>query len=111
MEKYGIDNLDYIEIKDSNKYEQFLKDWRECREAYNMINEAYENYKQKYNDNTMTFDEFRASISGYAMAKDDNGKYIYAETIAEAFHDYYLNGENAAKASIEITKVLNERLK
>ena len=111
MEKYGIDNLDYIEIKDSNKYEQFLKDWCECREAYNMINEAYENYKQKYNDNTMTFDEFRASISGYAMAKDDNGKYIYDETIAEAFHDYYLNGENAAKASIEITKVLNERLK
>ena len=74
-----------------------------------LITEAYNNYKSKTNT-TMTFDEFRGSISGYAMAKDDSGNYIYDETIAEAFHDCYLNGNNAAPASLEIVKVLESRL-
>lgn len=75
-----------------------------------IIEEAYENYKKSYDD-LKTEDEFRASISKYAMSKNDKNEYLYDETIAEAFHDYYLNKENASKASIEIYKVLDARLK
>lgn len=75
-----------------------------------IISEAYQNYKKNYDD-LKTEDEFRASISKYAMSKNEKGEYLYDETIAEAFHDYYLNKENASKASIEIYKVLDARLK
>lgn len=75
-----------------------------------IISEAYQNYKKSYND-LKTEDEFRKSISKYAMSKNEKGEYLYDETIAEAFHDYYLNKENASKASIEIYKVLDARLK
>lgn len=74
-----------------------------------MCLEAYENYKLK-TSTTISFDEFRGSISGYALAKDSAGNYIYDETIAEAFHDVYLNGENAKDASKEIVSVLRKYL-
>ena len=35
---------------------------------------------------------------------------IYDETIAEAFHDVYLNGDNATPASIYIVRVLKQKL-
>ena len=55
-------------------------------------------YDNNYGGN-LSYDDFRASISKYAIAKDGTGAYIYDETIAEAFHDYYLNGDNAVLAS------------
>ena len=60
------------------------------------------NRENKY----MSFDEFRGSISKYAVAKDGEGNYIYDETIAEAFHDCYLNGDDAQLASKLIVSVL-----
>ena len=44
------------------------------------------------------------------MQTDKSGKPIYHETVAEAFHDYYTNGQNSAKASIEIVQVLMQRV-
>ena len=55
-----------------------------------------------------TLDEFRASISQYAVAKDNTGNYIWDETIAESLHDVYLNGDNAAPASKEVVAVLRK---
>jgi len=86
-----------------------LNDYTDGTLSKKMLDEAYQNYKQKSNT-TLTFDEFRATISGYAMAKDDKGEYIYDETIAEAFHDVYLNGDNAVDASKEIVSVLEKYL-
>ena len=77
--------------------------------SLDMLKTAYENYK-KDTKKTLSFDEFRGSISRYALAKDNNGEYIYDETIAEAFHDTYLNGDNAKDASKYIIRVLKERL-
>ena len=57
-----------------------------------------------------TFDNFRRSISEYAIAKDKKGNYIYDETIAEAFHDVYLNKESARPASIYIVNELKQYL-
>ena len=74
-----------------------------------MIEEAYNNYKKDTNT-TLTIDEWRATISNYAVARDQNGEYIYDETIAEAFHDVYLNGDNAKEASKYIISVLKKHL-
>ena len=74
-----------------------------------LLEEAYAEYKKNYGS-SMSFDQFRASISSYAVAKDERGDYIYDETIAEAFHDWYLNGNNAKPASIMIMSVLQRYL-
>ena len=74
------------------------------------IEEAYNNYKMK-TGTRWTLDEFRASISQYAVAKDNTGNYIWDETIAESFHDVYLNGDKAAPASKYVVAVLKEKLK
>ena len=58
----------------------------------------------------IVIDGFRGTISTYAVAKDSKGNYIYDETIAEAFHDCYLNGDNAKIASKLILEVLKEKL-
>ena len=46
----------------------------------------------------------RSSISHYAMKS-------YAETMAEAFADYYINGEDATDLSKEIVRIIKERLR
>ena len=74
-----------------------------------MIEEAYNNYQQS-TTSPLPFDEWRGTISDYALAKDNYGKYIYDETIAEAFHDVYLNKDAAAEASKYIVEVLQEKL-
>ena len=67
-----------------------------------MIQEAFENYKKKNPNGYSDVYSFRSSISGYASTD------VYDETIAEAFHDCYLNGNNAKEASQEILKVLKK---
>jgi len=79
-------------------------------EEYYVAREAYINYINDTNSN-IEFDEWRNTISDYAVAKDNSGNYIYDETIAEGFHDYYLNGDNAKEASKYIIKVLKKHLK
>lgn len=93
----------------TSPYVLAISDFSEGIHSKKMVTEAYENYKVKTNTN-MTFDEFRGSISEYAIAKDERGEYIYDETIAEAFHDVYLNGSDAADASKEIVSVLEKYL-
>lgn len=89
------------------KYYLAILDFNDGTHSKRMIEEAYNNYKMK-TGTTLSFDEFRATISQYAMAKDSSGQYIWDETIAEAFHDVYLNGDNAADASKEIVAVLRK---
>lgn len=104
-------NTDQVLIRDddnqqtlTNIYADFIKgDF-----SLKMLNEAYDNYKKDNPNSTVSFDDFRGSISGYALAKDNSGDYIYDETIAEAFHDTYLNGDNAADASLYIVEVLKK---
>ena len=58
----------------------------------------------------MTLDEWRGTISKYALAKNNRGEYIYDETIAESFHDVYLNKNNASDASKYVVEVLKKKL-
>ncbi len=111
MMKYYSANS--ILLIDDNNFETLLKlaiDFSKGNHSLSMLEEAYNNYKNDTGDN-VSFDDWRGSISKYALAKDDAGDYIYDETIAEAFHDVYLNSSNAKPASKYITAVLKERLK
>lgn len=105
-------NVDSILLIDNNKLEEFYAvydDFSKGEFSLLMIEEAYNNYKKDKNT-TLTIDEWRATISNYAVARDKNGEYIYDETIAEAFHDVYLNGDNAKDASKYVISVLKKHL-
>lgn len=106
---YHTNNINYVKASDSNVVFNIYDDFLAGNFSYDIINDAYSNYLNQYNS-TLSFDEFRGTISNYAIAKDENGKYIYDETIAEAFHDCYLNGDNAKIASKLIWQSLERYL-
>lgn len=109
MKKYNIDSVMLFNSDNGAQINSLIKDWIKGEHSLEMITEAYNNYKGETNT-TLTLDEWRGTISDYALAKDNNGEYIYDETIAEAFHDVYLNGENAKDASKYIVEVLKKRV-
>ncbi len=109
MKSKNIDSTLIIDEKEYDKFYDLLKDFSVGTFSLSLLQEAYGNYKKDTNSN-ISFDDFRRTISIYAMAKDENGNYIYDETIAEAFHDVYLNGDNATLASIYIVRVLKQKL-
>lgn len=105
---YQSEQLNYVKSSQATLLYQVYADFNEGTFSYNLLREAYESYSLLYSSDS--FDEFRASISTYAMAKDTQGNYIYDETIAEAFHDVYLNGDLAKPASSYIVKTLMSKL-
>lgn len=109
MNSYGMDSMLLIDKNNLDEFYEVYTDFGKGNFSLKMIDEAYQNYKTKTNTD-MTILKFRESISGYAVAKDANGEFIYDETIAEAFHDYYLNGKNASDASKEVVAVLKKYL-
>ena len=109
MNYYKLDSILLINNSNIDTLYKLYSDFEEGNYSLSMINEAYENYK-KDTGTTINLDECRGTISKYALAKDNNGEYIYDETIAEAFHDVYLNNDNAKDASKYIVKVLKEKL-
>lgn len=99
-----------LDKENYREYSSLISDSNNGVFSLKMINEAYDNYNKKHKGVFANKDKFRESISEYAMATDSNGNYIYDETIAEAFHDYYVNRDNAKDASKEIMKVLKKYL-
>lgn len=104
---YSTDSVLIIEDNQIQDYYNLIADFSKGTFSKKMLNEAYQNYVQETNDN-IDFDEWRGKISKYALAKDSSGNYIYDETIAEAFHDAYLNGNNATIQSKYIVEVLKK---
>lgn len=92
-----------------NNYQSVLTEYEHDKFFLTLIDEAYEEYKKDTNT-TMSLYDFRSSISKYAIVKNNNGEYVYSETIAEAFHDICLNGSNATDASKYIIKNINRYL-
>ena len=102
---YNTSGFTLTKQSQSDKLYKVYNDFNAGDFSYKVIQDAYSNYR-----GNKTFDEFRESISLYAVAKSKGGSYIYDETIAEAFHDYYLNGDKAAEASLLIIKALEKYL-
>ncbi len=98
-----------INENNANNLYTIIDDFSKGEYSLSLLTEAYNNYKRDVGTN-LTLDEWRGEISEYALAKDEEGKYIYDETIAEAFHDVYLNRDNANVASRYIVNVLKEKL-
>jgi hypothetical protein len=109
MNNYSLDSVLLIDSSNVSTFYKVYNDFVDGNYSLEMITEAYNNYKKDTNT-TLSFDEFRGTISGYALAKDNSGEYIYDETIAEAFHDVYLNGNQASDASKYIVEVLKSKL-
>ncbi|MBQ9318741.1 MAG: hypothetical protein IJR82_03845 [Bacilli bacterium] len=110
MKHYNISSVILYDTSNSNKYNSLINDFSNGNYSLEMITAAYNRYKKEKGTN-LSLDQWRATISKYAMAKDNYGNYIYDETIAEAFHDVYLNGTNAKDASKYIVAELKERIK
>ena len=106
---YNSDKLNYVTTGQASKLYNVYDDFNSGNFSRILLEEAYDEYIKVYGNN-LTFLGFRESISKYAVSKDNTGTYIYDETIAEAFHDCYLNGNNAQPASRMIMKVLNTKL-
>lgn len=71
-----------------------------------VLNSAYELWKNSFDG---SYEEFTASISGYATGVQYDGGISYSETVAEALTDIYLNGEEASYASKCIESALKEQ--
>lgn len=109
----GEHNMKQVLIQTDENFQDFydlMQDFVSGDFSLKMIKEAYQNYKNDHKDYKEDFDTFRGSISQYALAKDNNNEYIYDETIAEAFHDVYLNKDQAVDASKYIEAVLKKYL-
>ena len=109
LKHHNVDSVLIMDLSSEYVLYEIAEDFSKGEYSYDMIQEAYGNYKNDY-DTDLSIDEWRGKISGYALAKDDNGNYIYDETIAEAFHDVFLNKEDASLPSIYVVNVLKSRL-
>ncbi len=108
LNNYESKQLNFIKVSNSNILYKVYDDFNAGTFSYKILVEAYNKYKET-NPN-ISFNQFRQNISTYAIAKNNKGSYIYDETIAEAFHDVYLNGSNANYSSICIVNVLEQKL-
>lgn len=106
---YKTSDMTFVSAGKANLMYTVYDDFNSGDFSNRIIKEAYYNYTKAYGAG-ISYDNFRGSISSYALAKDENGKYIYDETIAEAFHDVYLNGSGATPASTYIMNALKKYL-
>ena len=106
MNYYSTNSILVIDDNNIQNLYTLYSDFGEGKFSKKMLDEAYQNYLRA--NQNIGFDEWRGQISGYALAKDESGEYIYDETIAEAFHDVYLNGDNANIVSKYIVQVLKK---
>lgn len=109
LNNYDMDSILLVDSNNINTFYKVYEDFGKGDFSLEMLKEAYNNYKIDTNT-TLGFDEWRGTISQYALAKNNSGEYIYDETIAEAFHDVYLNKDNARDASKYIVSVLKKKL-
>ncbi len=91
--------------KDDNNYYLLVDKYDSSEFSKQILDEAYKLYLEDGNSN-IDFDKWRESISKYAVIKNEAGNYLYDETVAEAFHDYYLNKDKASITSKYIIKIL-----
>lgn len=109
MKNYDLDSILLVDSQNVDTFYQVYENFGKGTFSLSMIKEAYNNYLQDTNSQ-VDFDKWRGSISNYALAKDNKGEYIYDETVAEAFHDVYLNGSDSSEASQYIVEVLKKKL-
>lgn len=109
MKNYDLESILLVDDVNVNVFYDVYADFGKGDFSLLMIEEAYAKCKKETNT-TLAIDDWRATISNYAVAKDNSGNYIYDETIAEAFSDVYSNGDSAKEASKYVVSVLKSKL-
>ena len=109
LKEYNINDVILVTKDNEEKINELIKIINNGEFSKKIVNEAINNYNIN-NNLELTDEEFTLKISKYANIKDSNSNLIYDETIAEAIHDYYLNGNNASSCSLEIVKIIKNRL-
>ena len=107
MRKNNKIDQSLIYKKDDNNYYLLVDKYDSSEFSKQMLDEAYNLYISEGNEK-IDFDKWRETISNYAVTKNESGKDLYDETVAEAFHDYYLNRDNATLASKYIIRILTK---
>ena len=107
----GIDSYLLKNRKNLSKVKTVTGDYNEGILSKTMIEEAMDKYESKYKKRYNSILEFLSQISSYATSTNSKtGELVYDEGIAEAFHDYFVNGNKAKPESVEIVKVLKKYL-
>lgn len=98
-ERFGFEGF-YVTEEKGDAYWQFASDSLAVNQTVpqEVLQSAYQRWTQEYGHEG-SFEDFQASISGYARGIQADGGISYTETVAEAIADVYLNGEQAADAS------------
>ena len=110
LKSNNIDNVVFVTPTNINDINSIIEKTNSGIFANEIVTTAYENYKRN-NKLDISLNDFASQISEYACSKNKDGNLLSEETIAEAVHDYYLHQNNATKSSLEIIKVLKEKLK
>lgn len=76
--------------------------WNTCKEAGKIVERAVSEMLETEYGRGKTEHELRQELSRYALQS-------YSETMAEAFADVYVHGENANPLSIRITEITHEQ--
>lgn len=105
IDYYDGVNSTFLPYDNFRVYIDVLKKYANSEFSSMIVKEAFNNYVAEIEK--ITADEFRKNISGYANSFDEQGEVMYNETVAEAFHDYFLNGDGASEASLAVMNVLN----
>ena len=110
LKEKSIDNITYVTEENEEKINELVKEFDQGSFAKNILNTALNNYNIKYSRN-LNLNDFAKTISNYAATLDKNNNLLCEETIAEAIHDYYLNGSNMQNSSREIVYTLKNYLR
>ncbi len=110
LKEKNIDNITYVTEENEEKINELVKEFDQGSFAKNILNTALNNYNIKYSKN-LNLNDFAKTISNYAATLDKNNNLLCEETIAEAIHDYYLNGSNMQNSSREIVYTLKNYLR
>ncbi len=109
LKENNIDSITYLTKENEYQINNAVEEFESGEFASGILDTAINNYNQNYNVH-LSKEEFASTISKYAGVKNKEDEINALETIAEAVHDYYLHGYNLQKSSLEIIRILNEKL-
>ena len=105
LKNKGVDNVLLVTRDNVNSINDIINIINDQSYSRDVVYKAMTNYNNKYDLNYDVL-HFAKLISNYAAVIDKSGNAVYDEIVAEAFHDYYLHGSSASKASSEVVNIL-----
>ena len=95
---YGLDNAVFVDEKNADAYTAY--NMQQLASHQEFAKSLCENAYKRYNEDSgeeISYEDFCAQISGYAMGIQDDGGISYEETVAEAVSNVYVHGSDCAR--------------